>query len=465
MNDEPLALPPGWCTAHLEAISQVRLGRQRSPQNHEGPNMRPYLRAANLTWLGVDVSDVKKMNFTDNETATYRLADGDILLSEASGSAKEVGKPGVWRNQLPGDMCFQNTLLRVRPEDGINSDYLYYRLLHECLRGGFSEASRGVGIHHLGAAGLANLVIEVPPTAEQQRIAKALSERLSLVDLAQADLSALACRVRALTDASLNSVVRSALSTVDAVTPVGEVADISGGIQKQPKRYPTEGNKGVPFLRVANVGRRVLDLEDVHRILITEKEALRVLLTVGDLLVVEGNGSAAQIGRASLWQGVIDPCTHQNHLIRVRAKACLLPEYLELVWNAPSTASQIKNVAITTTGLYTLSTKKVAAVCIPVPSLEAQRELVARATGELALVAHTVQQLEVVARHLAALRRSIINAAFAGRLLPQDQTDGHADLILKRIAEDRQALAATARAAKKGTVRKAPTHSTQEPAT
>src|SRR5690349_14925130 len=139
-------LPDGWVLTRLDEIAEVRLGRQRSPKNHSGQQMRPYLRAANVTWDGIDVKDVKTMNFTDSEVETYSLVDGDVLLSEASGSPGEVGKPGVWRSQIAGHVCFQNTLIRVRPEDGIDSGFLYYRFLHEALRGGFAESSRGVGI-------------------------------------------------------------------------------------------------------------------------------------------------------------------------------------------------------------------------------------------------------------------------------------------------------------------------------
>ncbi|HEY0689994.1 MAG TPA: hypothetical protein VGD71_13255 [Kribbella sp.] len=42
-------LPPGWATVRLDEIAEVRLGRQRSPKHHTGTQMRPYLRAANLT--------------------------------------------------------------------------------------------------------------------------------------------------------------------------------------------------------------------------------------------------------------------------------------------------------------------------------------------------------------------------------------------------------------------------------
>jgi type I restriction enzyme S subunit len=140
--------------------------------------MVPYLRAANVTWAGLALDDVKTMNFSDDEVKVYELRDGDILLSEASGSAKEVGKPAMWRNDLPSPVCLQNTLIRVRPKpDCVLTQWLYYRLLQECLDGGFADASRGVGIHHLGAAKLASLPVQLPTLDSQREAADYLDGR------------------------------------------------------------------------------------------------------------------------------------------------------------------------------------------------------------------------------------------------------------------------------------------------
>ena len=43
-------LPDGWQKLTISQIADVQLGRQRSPQHHFGEQMRPYLRAANVSW-------------------------------------------------------------------------------------------------------------------------------------------------------------------------------------------------------------------------------------------------------------------------------------------------------------------------------------------------------------------------------------------------------------------------------
>lgn len=181
-------LPEGWAWATLAQLGEVRLGRQRSPKRATGPNMRPYMRAANVTWDGLDLSDVKEMDFTPAEYETYGLLLGDILLSEASGSPDEVGKPAVWNGEIDG-CCFQNTLIRVRAGSEI-VPFLHYHLLADARSGALGRAARGVGIHHLGAQRAETWVVGLPPLAEQQRIVAEVERRLSVVQQAEAAVEA-----------------------------------------------------------------------------------------------------------------------------------------------------------------------------------------------------------------------------------------------------------------------------------
>ena len=181
-------LPESWVWASLALVGEVRLGRQRSPKRARGPHMRPYLRAANVTWHGLDLSDVKEMDFSPNEYETHRLHRGDILLAEASGSADEVGKPALWDEQIE-DCCFQNTLIRVRVFPEVVS-YLYYHLLSDARSGALGRAARGVGIHHLGAQRTESWVIALPPIAEQRRIVAEVERRLSVIQQAEATVEA-----------------------------------------------------------------------------------------------------------------------------------------------------------------------------------------------------------------------------------------------------------------------------------
>jgi type I restriction enzyme, S subunit len=403
-------LPPGWELRRLDDIADVRLGRQRSPKNHSGTQMRPYLRAANVDWTGLTLSDVKEMNFTDDEMAIYRLQPGDIVLGEASGSPGEVGKPGLWTGEI-ADCAFQNTLIRVRSR-GPDPRYLLQYFRHLARSRAFADESRGVGIHHIGRAKLAAWLIPVPPLDEQRRIVDILDDHLSRLDAAARGLHLCEARLGALEQSVLSGAYRSG-----EVVPLGEVTSIQGGIQKQPKRAPR--SNAYPFLRVANVTSRGLNLADVHSVELFVGELGKLRLRTGDLLVVEGNGSANQIGRAALWDGSIEDCVHQNHLIRVRALPGLLPAFLEAVWNSPQNRGRLTDLASSSSGLHTLTVAKLKSLAIPVPDSGRQQDVI-QLTVEARLARNRIEV--AIARGIVRtdqLRRSLRHAAFSGRLTTQ----------------------------------------------
>ena len=181
-------LPEGWVWASLALIGEVRLGRQRSPKRATGPHMRPYLRAANVSWDGLNLADVKEMDFSPREYETYRLRRGDILLAEASGSADEVGKPAVWHDEIDS-CCFQNTLIRVRVSPDV-VPYLHCHLLSDARSGALGRAARGVGIHHLGAQRAESWMVALPPLAEQRRIVAEVERLLSVTNQTEATVEA-----------------------------------------------------------------------------------------------------------------------------------------------------------------------------------------------------------------------------------------------------------------------------------
>ncbi|MBK6864780.1 MAG: restriction endonuclease subunit S [Ideonella sp.] len=90
-----------WRPVPLHELADVQLGQQRAPVHAADANPIPYVRAANVTWQGLDLNDVKSMGFPN--AARYRLANGDLLLAEASGVPMRSGSPpsGEMRFRAP----------------------------------------------------------------------------------------------------------------------------------------------------------------------------------------------------------------------------------------------------------------------------------------------------------------------------------------------------------------------------
>jgi len=174
---------------------------------------------------------------------------------------------------------------------------------------------------------------------------------------------------------------------------------VFGGLTKNPKRAKLE--KQLPYLRVANVYANELRLEEIQRIGVEDAELEKLLVRAGDLLIVEGNGSKDQIGRLAIWDGSIDRCVHQNHLIKVRAVEPSMPRWLLYWLQSPCGRRFVELVASSTSGLYTLSVNKVGDLPIALPPLAEQHRIVAEVERCLSVI----EELEtVIEANMAALR-------------------------------------------------------------
>ncbi len=294
------------------------------------------------------------------------------------------------------------------PKHTVEPRYLMWAINSHGFHRDVVALQSGTTRKRISRRNLASLTVPLPPLHEQRQIVDVLEDLLSRLDAASADLNTAARRVTAHRAAAL------AASREGTDHGLAEIAVIQGGIQKQQKRAPRLNP--YPFLRVANVTAQGLDLGEVHNVELFPGELERFRLEAGDLLVVEGNGSPTQIGRAALWDGSIDNCVHQNHLIRVRSLPGLLPGYLATVWNSPPIRHALTDLASSSSGLYTLSVGKLSSLRIPVPSLERQMEIVQSIAETQETENRLTDAIRTAELRVGRLRKAVLAAALAGRL-------------------------------------------------
>lgn len=193
---------------------------------------------------------------------------------------------------------------------------------------------------------------------------------------------------------------------------VDSVFDVAGGIQKTPHRAPRRN--AFAYLGVSNVYRGRLDLTDVKKFELGPGELERRRLEAGDLLIIEGNGSFNQIGRCAKWNGEIKNCVHQNHIIRCRPCDRKMSDFVMLFLNSDCGVEIMQKLAITSSGLYSLSVGKIRQIEIPIPPLAEQRRIVAKVDQLMALVDRLEEQL-AASRATAANLLSALVAELSAR--------------------------------------------------
>lgn len=435
-----IELPRGWAVARLADVAEVRLGRQRSPKRATGDRMRPYLRAANVKWTGLDLSDVKEMDFTASESEAYELRSGDLVLSEASGSPGEVGKPAQYAEQVEG-CCFQNTLLRVRLHEGLSSDFFEHYFREQALNGRFAASSRGVGIRHLGAAALSDWLIPIAPTAEQGRIVLAVEQALSLLTAADQGLLRARKRVQQFQKSVLLSAVPSSLPSGWTMSTIGEVGRVQLGRQRHPDWH--DGPSMRPYLRVANVREDRIDTADIHEMHFDDDVFERYKLRKGDILLNEGQ-TPSLVGRAAMYRGDPPEAAFTKSLMRFQAGDDVDPGWALLVFRRHLHAGRFMREARITTNIAHLPVIRLVPIEFPVPSRSEQLRIVAEVERQMSFVTACMRAIEEGLVRSSALRRSVLKAAFAGELAPQDPSDEPASALVERIHAAREATSGAA---------------------
>lgn len=166
-----------------------------------------------------------------------------------------------------------------------------------------------------------------------------------------------------------------------AMIALGHCSKVSYGIQKSPANRP--GLHARPYLRVANVQRGILDLQEIKYIEVSDEEMPKFRLEYGDILLCEGN-SLDLVGRGAIWKGDIADCVHQNHVLRVRIDTTkLIPEFVLAVINSSYGQTYFRSKAKRTTNLASINSKEVGALPVPhVPILQ-QRDLLTELNGKI----------------------------------------------------------------------------------
>ena len=220
---------------------------------------------------------------------------------------------------------------------------------------------------------------------------------------------------------------------------LGEISDVTGGLTKNQKRNSLA--RQMKYLRVANVYADKILTDDIRKIGVTDAEAKAVALEVGDLLIVEGNGSIKQIGRVALWDGELTHCGHQNHLIRTRLLNGFLPRFVLQFLLSPLGRNLIVKQASSTSGLHTLSISKVSNLIVPVTRWAEESEVVDEIEERLSYAERALDEIDTQLKRSNMLRQSILKKAFTGQLVLQDPNDEPASVLLDRISVERERLA------------------------
>jgi type I restriction enzyme S subunit len=305
------------------------------------------------------------------------------------------------------DLAFNQDLKALICGPRVDAGYLLHFMGSVAPR--VVHMSAGSTVKGVTLDGLSRIRVPLPPLAEQRRMAAVLDKADAIRRKRRESLLLLDEFLRSAFLEMFGDPVRNEKGW--EVVPLERIAEVQGGLQVSARRASRA--KEVPYLRVANVYRDRLDLSEMKNLGVTDDELARTKLQAGDVLVVEGHGNREEIGRSAVWDGSIDPCVHQNHLIRVRLdRTKAEPDYVSAFLNSAGGRRQMFRFGKTTSGLNTISTGNVRRVQMMLPPIDLQ----SRHRQLRSQVLASNQRIATALREADGLFDSLAQRAFRGSL-------------------------------------------------
>ena len=206
------------------------------------------------------------------------------------------------------------------------------------------------------------------------------------------------------------------------------------------KTLDKEKNQGdyKPYLCSINVYWTGIDLSTIKEARFEERELSKYKLKKGDLLICEGG----DVGRSAIWENEQE-MYYQNALHRVRFYGGINPYYFKLLLECYK-GNKILDERSKGMTIKHLVQSALNAIYFPLPPIQEQQRIVDKFQSLLPLL-ECYNTIEINLSSLNnrfpdLLKKSILQEAIQGKLVPQDPSDEPASVLLERIRAEKERL-------------------------
>nr|WP_281260400.1 restriction endonuclease subunit S [Capnocytophaga leadbetteri] len=204
---------------------------------------------------------------------------------------------------------------------------------------------------------------------------------------------------------------------------------------KQLNRSNSSGEL-MSYITTSNLYWNGFILNNLKKMPFEIKEIERCQAIKGDLLVCEGG----DIGRSCIWEND-EPIMLQNHIHKLRAYLPLCTRYFYYIFYLYNLSGLIGGKGI---GIQGFSSQTLHTTRVPLPPLAEQQRIVEKIEKLIPHIEHYSKaqtELDLLNRNIKEqLKKSVLQYAIEGKLVPQDETEGTAEVLLEQIQKEKQKL-------------------------
>ena len=213
---------------------------------------------------------------------------------------------------------------------------------------------------------------------------------------------------------------------------LGSIGETNIGLTYKPSDVTSDG---VPVLRSNNIQNGQMDYSELLYVSCAVPE--RAYAHKGDILICARNGSRALVGKSAIVDA--DGMAFGAFMAIFRSPC---NPYIQLFINSYLFRGQLEGATTTTINQVTQEMLK-RQLC-PLPPIQEQLRIVQKYTElqpSIAAYSNAYDKAQILSKAFPeALKKSILQEAVQGKLVPQDPSDEPAEVLLERIQAEKQRL-------------------------
>lgn len=433
-----MTLPVGWAEATIAEITIINPKHPNDTDRSQSVSFVPMLAVDEH--LGA-ITGATDRPLEEIWTGYTHFADGDVIFAKIT-PCMENGKAAVASGLTNGLACGSTEFYVLRSQDGIDCHYLWRFLRQDWfLAEAEKHMSGAVGQRRVPRLYLEEYSLPLPPAAEQRRIVAKLDALTARIARARAELD----RVLVLGAHFRRMALVACFSSVpNAPIELGTLlhAIEAGKNLRCEERIPREGENGVVKVSAVTWGR--FDATQSKTLPSDYEPPEKSRIRKGDLLISRAN-TLELVGAVVLVENQPRDLFLSDKILRLVADDA---DKKWILWflKSPDGRNQIEALATgNQLSMRNISQEALRRIKLPMPDVATRTQRVRMLETTFA----RADRLEVEAARARALldrlESSILAKAFRGKLVPQDDNDEPASVLLERIREERAAKPKKAR--------------------
>lgn len=206
-------LSDGWCWASIDHLA-YDMSNGRSVRTKTGGF--PVLRLTAIEGWTLDLSERKQGDWTRTDAERFLVQENDFFIARGNGSLDLVGR-GARAVEPVDEVAFPDTMIRIKAcKDVVKIPYLAVAWDCSFVRRQLESAARTTaGIYKVNQQDIRQVLLPVPPPAEQDELTSKLEVGFSLLDALETTRSASAAKSEVLRQSILKKAFEGRLVPQD----------------------------------------------------------------------------------------------------------------------------------------------------------------------------------------------------------------------------------------------------------